>query len=101
MNYHVTLSVMDGYIVRPFERKVSKMKLYPDTENELTFDDFKPLPSLSGRSLPDLYELQSNLEAAQENACLYGSDLLAIALDMDLRKVDTYIRMYEQKQNKH
>ena len=76
------------------------MKLYQNTEKELFLENRQPLPSLSGRSLPDLYELQSNLEAAQENAYLYGSDLLAIALDMDLRKVDTYIRMYERKAQK-
>ena len=73
------------------------MKLYQDTEKELSFDDYKPLPSLREVSLTDLYELSENLESAIDNAYCAGSDLLVIALDMDYRKVNLYIRMKERR----
>lgn len=76
------------------------IKLYTDTEKELTFDDYKPLPSLRGLSLQALYELQSNLEEAIDNAVIYHSELLEMALDMDLRKIDMYVRMKQKKQEK-
>ena len=77
------------------------MKLYPDTEKELFFEtDYKPLPALRGISLASLRELLENLENAQENAWLYGAELLEMALDMDIRKVKMYIKMQE-KREKH
>lgn len=77
------------------------MIIYPDTEKELFFDkDYKPLPPLRGLPLDSLRELYGNLCAAQENAWLYGADMLTIALEMDIRKVDMYIRMYEKKERR-
>jgi len=77
------------------------MIIYPDTEKELFFEsDYKPLPTLRGLSVASLRELHDNLYAAEENAWLYGADLLTMALDMDIRKVNMYIRMYE-KRDKH
>ena len=76
------------------------MKLYPDTEKELFFEtDYVKLPvSLRGISLASLRELLENLENAQENAWLYGAELLQIALDMDIRKVEMYIRIAEKRE---
>ena len=75
--------------------------LYPDTEKELFFSDYKPLPALHGLSLDNLYAMRENLENAIENAWLYGSELLEMALTMDLQKVNLYIRMKEKKEGKH
>lgn len=76
------------------------MKLYPDTEKELTFDDYKPLPPLRGVSLADLHELENNLENALENTFLFGAWLLQCAIDQDLRKIDLYIKLAEKRGNK-
>ena len=76
------------------------MIIYQNTEKELFFDDYRKLPSLSHMPLTDLYELKNNLEKATENAWLYGNDLLEIALNFDIRKVNTYIKMYELKAKK-
>lgn len=75
-------------------------KLY-DTEKELTLQDYKPLPgSLLKFTLSELYTLSKNLETASENAWIYHNDLLALAIDMDIKKVDLYIRMKERKQER-
>ena len=77
------------------------MIIYPDTEKELFFEkDYKPLPTLRGMSVDSLRELYDNLCAAEENAWLCGADLLTMALDMDIKKVDLYIRMYEKRGKK-
>lgn len=65
-------------------------KLYNDTEKELFFDDYKPLPLLCVRSFDELFDLVENLENAIENACLYGSALLENALYDDIVKVKRY-----------
>lgn len=65
-------------------------KLYNDTEKELFFDDYKPLPTLYKLSITDLVELIENLENACENACMYGSALLENALYDDIVIVKRY-----------
>ena len=73
-----------------------------DTRKELSFDDYKPVNySLKDYSLEQLEALSGNLEQAVENAYLSGSDLLAMAIDNDLRKVDLYIKMKSRKQDKN
>ena len=74
------------------------MILYPDTEKELSFDDDKPLPPLRGLSLASLCELSENLQDAEGNAYIYGSELFALALDMDIRKIDLYIHFAEKRE---
>lgn len=76
------------------------MIIYADTEKELTFDDYKTLPPLRGVSLADLRELSENIENAIDNAWANHNDLLALALDMDARKVDLYIKIAEKRENK-
>lgn len=75
------------------------MKLYPDTEKELSMLDYKPLPTLRGLSVSELRELSENIESAIENAWIYHSDLFALALDMDSRKIDLYIHFAERREN--
>ena len=77
------------------------MIIYPDTEKELSMSDYKPLPTLRGLSLAELRELSENIEQATENAWIYHSDLLALALDMDSRKIDLYIHFAERRENNH
>ena len=77
------------------------MKLYPDTEKELSMSDYKPLPTLRGLSLAELRELSENIEQATENAWIYHSDLFALALDMDSRKIDLYIHFAERREIDH
>lgn len=73
-----------------------------NTREELSFDDYKPVNySLKDYSLEQLKALSSNLEQAVENAYLSGSDLLAMAINNDLRKVDLYIKMKSRKQDKN
>lgn len=76
------------------------MILYPNTEKELSMQDRRPLPPLRGWTVAELRELSENIESAIENAWMYGNDMLAIALDMDARKVDLYITMYERKEGR-
>ena len=76
------------------------MIIYADTEKELTFDNYNPLPPLRGVSLADLRELSENIENAIDNAWANHNDLLALALDMDSRKVDLYIHFAEKRENK-
>lgn len=73
-----------------------------DTRKELSFDDYKPINySLKDYSLEQLETLSNNLKQATENAWLNGNDLLAMAINNDLRKVDLYIKMKSRKQNKN
>ena len=74
------------------------MTLYHDTEKERTLSDRVNLPYLEPLALPDLYELQQNIEQTLETAWCYHSELLTMALQMDLQKVDLYIRMKEKQQ---
>lgn len=76
------------------------MIIYADTEKELTFDDYKTLPPLRGVSLADLRELAENIENAIDNAWINHNDLLALALDMDSRKIDLYIHFAEKRERK-
>ena len=77
------------------------MIIYGDTERELTISDYKPLPpSLSRESVENLKSLRDNLTEAADNAFIYGSDMLALALDMDIRKVDIYLRFAMRKAEK-
>ena len=66
------------------------MKLYQDTEKELFYEtDYKPIPeNLDKLSCTDLVELYNNVKSAFENACVYNSALLQLALFSDL--VDIY-----------
>ena len=78
------------------------MIIYTGSENskkELTFDDYKPIRNINLKSLSmdSLTELRDNIENAMENAFLFGNDLLQIALDMDVNKVNMYIRMKEKQ----
>lgn len=77
------------------------MIIYPNVKKELFLEkDYRPLPPLRGMSVKDLAELIDNLEKAQENAFLYGNDLLSIALDTDIKKVELYYKMYSKKEEK-
>lgn len=73
------------------------MKLYQDTDRELTFDDYKQLPPLRGLSVAELRELYDNVQNAVENAWNNGADMLQIALMMDAEKVNLYLKMYEKR----
>ena len=73
------------------------MIIYSDTQRELYFKDYKPLPDLSGASLDSLKELLNNLYNACENAFLYGSALLEIAVYDDIEKVQALINKMEGK----
>ena len=56
-----------------------------DVSRELTFErDYKPLPELSKLNCTELNDLYFNLTEAEENAFLYGSDLLYNALYDDI-----------------
>ena len=59
------------------------MKLY-QTEKELSFNDYKPLPALYGLDNSEIDELYDNLIAAFNNACEYHSELLYMALFDDI-----------------
>ena len=74
------------------------MIIYPNTEKELFWEDYKALPPLRGLSVAELAELVDNLEKAQENAFLSGNDMLSLALDMDIRKAELYLKMYTRKE---
>lgn len=77
------------------------MIIYNDTEKELTLSDYKPIrEGLIKYSLNELQSLYNNVSAACDNAYINHSDLLSIALEMDLKKIDLYIRIKERKQAK-
>ena len=78
------------------------MTIYTGIENsekELSFDDYKPIRNinLKSLSLDSLTELRDNIENAMENAFLFGNDLLQIALNMDINRINLYIRMKEKQ----
>ena len=84
-------------------RKEGKaMIIYQDTEKELFFEDYKPVSNirLIDLSIDSLEELKKNLENALENTFLFGSELLGIAIDTDIRKVDLYLKMKYKKQER-
>lgn len=60
------------------------MKLYHDTEKELFFDDYVPLPSFKSETISGLSELLENLSDAAGNAFINGSVLLENALYDDI-----------------
>lgn len=77
------------------------MIIYNDTKKELTLSDYKPIKeSLVKYPLNELQSLYNNVSAACDNAYINHSDLLAIALEMDLKKIDLYIRMKQKKQER-
>ena len=76
------------------------MIIYPDIENELQWNDYKALPPLRGLSVAELAELVDNMEKAQENAFLSGNDMLSLALDLDIKKAELYLKMYTRKEEK-
>ena len=70
------------------------MIIYTDTEKELFISDYTPISvSLKAETITSLRELLDNLEKAQENAWIYGSDLLLMAISGDIKKVEMYIKM--------
>ena len=76
------------------------MIIYPNVEKELFWEDYKALPPLQGMSVTELAELVDNLEKAQENAFLSGNDMLSLALDLDIKKAELYLKMYTRKEGK-
>ena len=58
-----------------------------DTEKELFYGDYKPLPMLSALSSVDLLAVADNVSDASENAFLYGSDLLLDKLLSDMKAI--------------
>ena len=75
--------------------------LYPDTEKELFFEDYKPIKtSLIDYSIEELENLLDNLQAALENAYIYHNELLALAIDQDMRKTSNYLKMKYKKQER-
>lgn len=56
-----------------------------DTENELTISDYKPISCLIiGKTAQQLIDILENLESALDNASIYHSDLLELALSNDV-----------------
>ena len=62
------------------------LNLY-DTEKELFFTDYKPIPTLSTLTNEELTILLDNLVKASDNACIYHSELLELALLEDIEMV--------------
>lgn len=70
------------------------MIIYQDTEKELFFEDYKPIPKqeeLQKLSCTELEELYQNIGEAEGNAASNNSALLEIALFDDL------IRLYRER----
>jgi len=76
------------------------MILYSNPEKERFLEDYIPLPSLRGLYVFDLEILLDNLEKTIESAWEYNSELLEIALSMDIEKTKLYIKMACMKQEK-
>lgn len=70
-----------------------------NSEKELSFDDYIPVKNINLKSLSmdSLTELRDNIENAMENAFLFGNDLLQIALNMDINRINLYIRIKEKQ----
>ena len=80
---------------------MNNTRLYHDTENELFFSDYRPLNfSLINYSIDELEKLLDNLQAALENTYIYHNELLAIAIDQDIRKANNYLKMKYKKQER-
>lgn len=62
-------------------------KLY-DTEKELFFDNYIPLPNLESLTCTQVIELTENLYNAFDNAYCYHADMLCNALYDDIVKVN-------------
>ena len=74
---------------------------YPDTDKELTFDDYKPIRnSLKNYSVQELEKLLDNLQSAYENTFIYHSELLSMAIHQDIQKVNLYLKMAYKKQER-
>ena len=65
-------------------------KLY-DVDRELFFEDYKKLPYLYDLNCTQLVELRENMYEALENASMYGSALLEIALSDDIVKLQRHM----------
>lgn len=73
------------------------MILY-NTKKPIQFYNYKPLPAgLFRENMNSLEELKENLFSAYENAVIDDMDLLRLAIDTDIRKLDMIITM-KQKQ---
>ena len=56
-----------------------------DTKKELTISDYKPISGLiTGNTVQQLIDILENLENALDNASIYHSDLLELALSNDV-----------------
>ena len=56
-----------------------------DTEKELTISDYKPISCLiTGKTVQQLIDILENLESALDNASIYHSELLELALSNDI-----------------
>ena len=67
------------------------MKLYQDTNKELFFEQYKPLPDLERLDVTSIEQLYDNLLADADNAFAYGNDLLSIALYDDIVTVKRHL----------
>ena len=77
------------------------MIIYQDTEKEMDFCDYKRLPdNLKTEAIDSLEELKDNLYNALENGYIYHSELLCIALQMDINKVEMYLKFAYRKAGK-
>lgn len=74
-------------------------KLYSNTKSELFYEDYKPIPDLSKLNCTELNELLQNLYETLENAIMYHSELLEIAISEDIvtvqkYRIEQYIKTY-------
>ena len=65
-------------------------KLYNDTEKELFFSDYKPIPELSKLNCTELNELLQNLYDAFYNAFIHHSELLENGIYEDIVTTQKY-----------
>lgn len=71
------------------------MIIYPDTEKELFFSDYKAIPDPKTLNCTEIIETLENLYKAMENAFIYHSDLLSAAIADDIITVQkTRIELY-------
>lgn len=68
------------------------------TDKELTYDDYKPLPDLKILDLVSIKILERNIKQAYNNATLYHSELLEMALYDDIQTVEKEINKRGIKQ---
>ena len=71
--------------------------LYPDTEKELKYKNYKPLPTLNNLNCTETIELLENLYSALCCTETYNADALSIALYDDIvivqkHRIENYIR---------